>query len=137
MWAVVVYDAGLRKATSQGASRIKPGYYLDSVFQGKQVDCDVAVEAAKQAAQGETGYVSHFAAPITAGGRKLFVPLKKGEVKPKYDVWLYSRNYEGFREYEVKLAHRHRDKPPPEAPAPPDEEWESALVAEDWMYFHL
>lgn len=130
-WAIVTYICD--KVGAQ-----KRGYYLDSVIRGEESEAKVEVEAAQRSDGGAaSGYKVVFYAQVTAGARRLMAPLRAGEKKPQYDVWLYTRNYEGFREYEVKLVRTFRDKPQPDMPELPDEEWEAICIARNWMRFSL
>jgi hypothetical protein len=118
-----------------GVGAKKKGYYLDSIVSGRESAAEIEVKAAQQS--GVAGYQAIFHAPITAGGRLLSAPLLKGQPKPRYDVWLYTRNYEGFREYEIKLTRCQAGQPPPEMPTASDEEWLGICIAHEWMRFQL
>lgn len=140
-WAILTYSASL------GSN----GFYLDSVVDGKQEDAQLEAEAAKQQGQSSGSYSAVFVAPITAGGGSLKAPIRKGRGKPKYDVWLFRRDANGFREYEVKLV-KHPHAPPRqpagaasaaapprdlEQPESPGEEWQAICLERRWMRFQL
>lgn len=136
-WAIVTYVSNDEQV----------GYYLDSVYTGPEDGLGVEVEAARRAVA-LPGFHATFAARVSGGARALAAPQRRGEKKPKFDVWLYTRNFEGFREYETKFV-RCPPAPPGQppgaardgtlapAPPPPGEEWEKICLERGWMRFAL
>jgi hypothetical protein len=139
-WAILTFSARL------GSN----GFYLDSVVDGKQEDAELEAEAARQSAASGS-YSTVFVVPITAGGGSLTAPIRKDRGKPKYDVWLFRRDANGFREYEVKLV-KHPHVPPGskkaggaasapdqelDQPESPGEEWQAICLERRWMRFQL
>lgn len=124
-WAVISYQDG--------------GYHLDTIVTKGEDAADVEVAAALDplGPKASSGFRAVFKAHVSAGARSLSLPGRGGV----YDVWLFTRNVDGFRQYEVKLAKYVRpskdvavaDIPAPEAPEAPGEEWVAACIERRWI----
>jgi hypothetical protein len=111
------------------------GYYVDSVTSGDEEKAQFEAAAAKlDFTNAGGGYRAFFFVPIVEGGRDL-----DSKKKSVYDVWLFSRNMLGKREWEMKLAKYIAGGPgkAPEAkkPDPPGDEWETICLHRKWMRF--
>ena len=100
------------------------GFYLDSIVKGLEAAADVEVEAVKREGRHD-GYNVTFVAPVTAGFMALRTPKKSKKKELEINVWLLTRDANGFREYEVKLS---RDEAEPEH----EDHWKCICLEKNW-----